>query len=270
MRKIAIHSVPRSGSTWLGSIFDSSPNVAYRYQPLFSYQHKGILTPASSNEEINNFFNDILNTNDKFVLQIEAIQRGLVPSFKKNKITHVCYKEVRYHHILENILLKDQEIKIIGLVRNPFAVVNSWLRAPKEFKKELGWKSEEEWRYAPSKNGDKPEEFNGYQKWVEVTWMYLKLQEKFPDQFVLVRYDDLINNTLPVIKSLFSFCELNLSDETVAFLNESQMKNVEDAYAVYKTKNNDDQWGHELPDFIQEGIMQDEDFIRLNRLFKWI
>lgn len=40
MHKIAIHSVPRSGSTWLGEILNSSANVKYCFQPLFSYKFK--------------------------------------------------------------------------------------------------------------------------------------------------------------------------------------------------------------------------------------
>ena len=45
--KVAIHGVPRSGTTWLGSIFDSSPNVIYRNQPLFSYAFKSYLSEHS-------------------------------------------------------------------------------------------------------------------------------------------------------------------------------------------------------------------------------
>jgi hypothetical protein len=168
MKKVAIHSVPRSGSTWLGSIFDSHPNVAYRYQPLFSYTHKGVLTPNSSKKEIDTFFQDILYTTDDFVLQKAAIEAGKIPSFFKESPTHIVYKEVRYHHILSNLLEQDNEIIVIGLIRNPFAVIHSWLNAPKEFRKDLGWKEMEEWQFAPKKNLNKPEEFNGFEKWKEV------------------------------------------------------------------------------------------------------
>lgn len=270
MNKIAIHSVPRSGSTWLGSIFDSSPNVAYRYQPLFSYGHKGQLMPTSSFDQINTFFEDILITEDQFVLQSEAIQRGIIPTFKKDKITHICYKEVRYHYILENLLLKDQNIKIIGLVRTPFAVINSWLNAPKEFKKELGWKIDEEWRYAPKKNENKPEEFNGYQKWVEVTKLFLKLQEEYPKQFIVIQYEDLLNKKQETVNSIFAFCDLSMSEQTLDFLEKSNKKNDTDAYSVFKEKKNDLRWQKTLPKFIEEEIKKDKDFIILNKTFKWI
>ena len=56
MHKIALHSVPRSGSTWLGEILNSSENVKYCFQPLFSYKFKNFLDERSSKDDINNFF----------------------------------------------------------------------------------------------------------------------------------------------------------------------------------------------------------------------
>ena len=59
MQYVAIHSVPRSGSTWLGQIFNSHPKVNFRYQPLFSYAFKDYLNEASSSEDIEAFFKNI-------------------------------------------------------------------------------------------------------------------------------------------------------------------------------------------------------------------
>ena len=55
-------------------------------------------------------------------------------------------KMVRYHHLVEKLLKEIDQIKIIGIVRNPCAVINSWFKAPREFNKE--WDPLEEWRYA--------------------------------------------------------------------------------------------------------------------------
>lgn len=247
MKHIAIHSVPRSGSSWLGSIFDSSPNVAYRYQPLFSYSHKSELNQHSSKKDIERFFQNILNTEDEFVLQKKAILNKNVPSFPKKKMTHIVYKEVRYHHILKNLLEKDKEIRVIGLVRNPYAVINSWLQAPKEFKKELGWKIDEEWKYAPKKNLNKEEEFNGFEKWKEVTSLFEELNEQYPDNFILVKYIDLLNNTEETIHSIFESCKLKVEPQTIEFLNRSKtIDKSNNAYSVYRKKNNDDMWKSQL------------------------
>ncbi|NJL77038.1 MAG: hypothetical protein HC892_20515 [Saprospiraceae bacterium] len=77
---------------------------------------------------------------------------------------------------------QDKGVKIVGLIRNPLSVINSWLKAPKEFKRELGWNELEEWRYAPSKNLDRKEEFNGFEKWKEVALLFIQLQQVYPEK----------------------------------------------------------------------------------------
>nr|WP_319397855.1 sulfotransferase domain-containing protein [uncultured Carboxylicivirga sp.] len=257
-KKIAIHSVPRSGSTWLGSIFDSSPEVLYRYQPLFSYAFKDYLNEKSNENSIQSFYNNIMNSNDEFINQIEDKRSGKVPRFKKsNKITHVCYKEVRYHHIVENLINQCNDIKIVGLVRNPMATIYSWLNAPKEFRKDLGWKWEKEWVNAPLKNNDKTEEFNGYIKWKEVALLFDDLANKYPDNFYLIQYSNLLKDTTSVIKSVFDFCDINLSKQTIDFINNSKSRNNEDAYSVYKQKSVDDSWKSKLHPEIITHITKD-------------
>ncbi|MDF1594396.1 MAG: sulfotransferase, partial [Desulfobacterales bacterium] len=166
MDKIAIFGVPRSGTTWLSQIFNSHPGVALRFQPLFSYGHKGRLSEYSSAMEIRKFFKEILFTQDPFALMTTEFQKNY-PTFEKSeKPTHIVFKETRYLHIIENMLNICSEIKIIGIVRNPLSVLASWVRAPKEFNKE--WDINREWLYAPSKNQNRPEEFYGFDKWKEV------------------------------------------------------------------------------------------------------
>lgn len=254
LSKIAIHSVPRSGSTWLGSIFDSNPNVCFRFQPLFSYRYKGYLSESSDYEEIQLFFKEILNTKDEFVLQKEAIKKGLVPHFKKRETTHVIYKEVRYHHILNNLLEKDEELKLIGLIRNPFAVINSWLTAPKEFRQDLGWDELSEWRYAKKKNLDKIEEFNGYEKWKEVLYLFTDLKAKYSNRVYILHYDDLINDAKNKVKELHYFCGLNFDDQTDKYIASNQSsKYLLDAYSVFRKKQDDDNWKTQLnPKIIKE------------------
>ncbi|WP_310993582.1 sulfotransferase domain-containing protein [Aequorivita marina] len=272
LKKIAIHSVPRSGSTWVGSIFDSSPQTAYRFQPLFSYAHKGQLDVKASRNEIDEFFNDIFKTTDSFVLQKDYKVKELTPRFNKDVPTHLVYKEVRYHNILENLLQKDDDVIVIGIVRSPFATICSWLMTPKEFKKELGWLEEEEWRFAPKKNSDKPEEFNGFEKWKEVTKLFLKLNQDYPNQFYLLSYDDLLQNTETEIKKMFKFCQLEMSEQTHAFLTKSTSSTAkdDDPYSVFKSKKKDNAWKNNLPSFIEEEIKADKEFKKLNFHFKWV
>ena len=55
MNTIAIFGAPRSGTTWLGQLFNSSPNTLYRYQPLFSYEFKDYLSESNTKQNIKQF-----------------------------------------------------------------------------------------------------------------------------------------------------------------------------------------------------------------------
>ncbi len=255
--RIAIHSVPRSGSTWLGSIFDSHPNVCYKYQPLFSYRFKSRLSPSSSRAEIVDFFSDLYKADDEFLDQRGSKERFLVPEFKKADIEAVAYKEVRYHNILANLLVKDDMVKVVGLIRNPLATMVSWFNAPKEFRVDLGWNLEEEWRYAEKKNLSRPEEFYGYDKWKEVTILFEELVNQYPKRFCLIKYNDLLRNPRSEVEKIFAFCELRLQSQTISFLSESKRRNDKDAYSVYKTRTSDSGWKDWLPDTVVRSIVDD-------------
>ena len=151
-KKVAVHGVPRSGTSWVGEILNSSPNTAYRFQPLFSYAHKAYLDNTSTKEDIAQFFSRLRNCDDDFTNQKAKRNSGDFPQFRKQKITHVIYKEVRYLNILFNLMRKTEDVLLISVIRNPLSVINSWLRAPREFRRDLGWSEIEEWRYALKKN----------------------------------------------------------------------------------------------------------------------
>ncbi len=258
LQRIAIHSVPRSGSTWLGSIFDSAPNVAFRFQPLFSYGHKDRLDEKSTKKEISAFFQEIFFSNDAFVAQSDSKKEKLVPSFPKDFPTHVVYKEVRYHHVLNNLLQQDKDIRFIGLIRNPMAVIHSWLNAPKEFRRDLGWLALDEWKFAPRKNIGRPEEFNGYVKWKEAVLIFESLKDSYPERVRLIKYKDLIDNTFEAVQALFDFCELSMNKQTLAFIEESRKAgNINHPYSVYNAKEEDNQWRSGLPELIQQEILRD-------------
>lgn len=258
MRRVAIHSVPRSGSTWLGAIFDSHPDVIYKYQPLFSYRFKDRISPKSSAKEIQQFFKELADVNDDFLDQVPAKKEKIVPKFGKDeKPGMIIYKEVRYHHVLENLLEKDPGIKVIGLIRNPLATLYSWLKAPKEFRADKGWKESEEWRFAEKKNLNRPEEFNGYEKWKEVANLFEKLNNRFPDRFYLLKYCELLKQTENTTITLFDFTGLSITDQTVSFIRNSRKKEVNNAYGVYRKKRRDDQWRGNLSFEIVQYIIDD-------------
>lgn len=270
MKRIAIHGVPRSGTSWLGSILDSSPETIYKLQPLFSYAFKGFLDDTSSGKKIHSFFELLMISRDEFMDQIQKKKSGEYPVFLKNKgCDTVVYKEARYHSILKNMLLQCNDIKIIGIVRNPFGVISSFFGAPKEFRKELGWKELEEWRFAEKKNENRPENYYGYEKWKEVTLLFLDLYKTFPDRFLIVNYENLVLNTLNEVEKIYAFCELKMSDQTLDFIRESKRTQSEDPYGVYRANHRHDLWREKLDGSIKNEIMNDRDFIKINKEIKW-
>jgi hypothetical protein len=253
MKKVGIFGTPRSGTSWLGHIFNSHQDVALRFQPLFSYGHKGSLTVHSSAEEIRAFFEEILYSQDAYAMMTSDTQKNY-PAFQKAVTpTHIVFKETRYLHIIENILTQCSEVKIIGIVRNPLAVMASWVLAPKEFNPE--WNINSEWRDAPSKNMNRAEEFYGFDKWKEVTEAFLRFKNQFPQQFILVRYDELNRAPLDTTKSLFDFCGLNVEDQVQEFLIASKSRHDPDPYSVFRAKANDAHWQDVLPEQITKKIM---------------
>lgn len=250
---LTIQGVPRSGTSWLAQIFKSSPQVALRFQPLFSYAFKGRLTPESTKEECSRFFKDVLETNDDFVLQKDPNIHVGYPDFKEQAgSTHLVIKEVRYNHILENLIYRTPTLKIIGIVRHPCAVLDSWIHAPREFNPE--WNVDEQWRSGALKNQGKPEEFFGFDKWMEVAHLFLDLEAEYPDRVKVVRYADLNADPHLVAKDLFSFCDLKFGPSTAAFIDASQSKEGGDANSVYRKARPDDAWKGRLPMHISDII----------------
>jgi hypothetical protein len=254
VKKVAIHSVPRSGSSWLGEIVNSSPEVCFRFQPLFSYEFKGRLNEFSTAEEIDNFFHDLRGAGSDFVLQREQKQKGNFPVFKKTAPTAIAYKEVRYHYILPNLLSQHPEVCLIALVRNPLSVIYSWLNASKEFRKDLGWEVQKEWKLAPLKNAGKKEEYNGFEKWKEAARLFHRLQSDFPKRVLIVNYRDLLKNTASEVTSIFDFTGISMEKQTLSFLKASLSTSNKNPYAVFRNNPADDKWKGRLPQNIIEEV----------------
>ena len=61
----------------------------------------------------------------------------------------------------------------------------------------------------------------GYEKWKEVTNLFLNLEKKFPNRFHLVNYSNLVSNKMETLKGIFDFCNLPFSEQTQDFLKKS-------------------------------------------------
>ena len=256
IQKFAIHGVPRTGSTWIGELFNSSPHVCYRFQPLFSYALKGYLNESSTSTQVDAFYDELLANEDVFLSQCDTRLSGKLPTFEKNKITHVGYKEVRYHNILPNLIRRSKDVKFFLIQRNPFSVVNSWLNAPREFRADLGWNPLHEWRYALKKNLNRPEEFNGYEKWKEAALLFHYLSKQYPEQVMILRYDELLTNTEAVVRRAFEFIGLDYTNQSDDFIKGNRRAD-DDAYSIHRRGQTDGAWKLELDKKIISAISDD-------------
>ena len=226
MKRVAIFSVPRSGSSWLGQLINSSESVSYSYQPLFSYKFKSALDEKSSKDDIIRFFNNISTTDDAFIRG----GMGEDVSFEKGDITHSVFKEVRYLNLIRHLRSTDDDLMFVFLIRNPIDVMSSWVNAHKEF--DPSWDIREELVDASRKNKGKPEEFYGLAKWVEACNIFSSIK----DRSVIIKYEDLVADTTQEVSRLFSFLGLEFGDQTKKFIEDSTTQHSDDAYSVFKGK----------------------------------
>lgn len=257
LRTLAIHGAPRSGTSWLGQIFNSSKHVAYRYQPLFSYAFKGRLTPRSTQTDIVEFLRDLLRTDDDFVLQRgQASLAGYELEFPKDALTHLVYKEVRYHEILPNLLSRLPEFRLVALVRDPRAAINSWLQAPREF--DRSWDVLEEWRTGEAKNAGRPEDWYGFERWKELSRLFLNLRSAFPSRVRVVQYEALVQDPVQQAKKLFDFTGLTLEAQTRRFLRESIARDDQNPYGVFRSRRATiGRWASSLDPAISKAIEEE-------------
>lgn len=238
MLRLAIHGAPRSGTTWLGEIINSSSRVIYKFQPLFSYRFKSFLSNSSPTEQIYEFFQLLSRSSDPFCDQTQARSSGELPVFEKaTNPEMLVYKEVRYHNILHNLARRDVLLKFIFIIRDPFEVLSSWFHAPREFRSDLGWIFQDEWRYALKKNMNNPENFFGFEKWKESALLFLDLKSQYPDRVEIVNYSSLKENPLYNTKKLFQFMGFSLEQQTLDFLEASTVDSSRTEYGVYRAKN---------------------------------
>jgi len=253
---ISLHGAPRSGTSWLGKIFDSHPSVAYRFQPLFSYRFKSAIDIDSTRDEVERFLADLHSvSDDEFILQSRQRVRGAHPSdFAKAPYPNVLVmKEVRYHYIIRTLLRHVPGIKVVGIVRHPCGAINSWLKTPREFKPE--WNPADEWHEAPSKNQGRREEYYGFTKWKELARLFLSLSVDHPNSFCLIRYESLVADPDNETRKLFASCGLDMPTQVTGFIASSQQREVEDPDSVFRKADVADRWKNELAPAIRDSIV---------------
>ncbi|MBF8150974.1 sulfotransferase domain-containing protein [Winogradskyella sp. F6397] len=249
-----IHGVPRSGTSWLAQIFNASPEVRLKFQPLFSYAFKERLDEFSSSKDITDFFDGIYNSDDDFINMRDTDLLKGYPQFKKmEEQQHLVFKHVRYHNVLPNLMKNHSYLKLILVIRNPLAVLSSWKNAPREFDK--SWDFLKEWKLAQLKNTDRADYF-GFDKWKVVTEMFLSLEKSYPKRVKLVTYKSMLSNTLEVSEELYKFAGITFGEQSKNFIEESKTKQVNHPNSVFRVKINDEAYKNDISIDIQDEIIQ--------------
>ena len=250
---INIHGVPRSGTSWLGQILESVPNVKHKWQPLYSNTFKNRITADSSEKDIYDFYDAVYNMDDEYLDRSKQRELGLYPKWE-NKTENpdvLVVKQTSNHFLLDKLLSSLDNFKAVAIIRNPCGSLNSFKNSPSEF--EPTWNFEEEWKSAPKKNQGRAENYFGFEKWVEAVNLFEKNQKKFPDKLIIVKYEDLLNNPVFETKRLFDFFGLEYTAQTQSFIEESTSKNIDNIWSVFKGKRDGKEFEKDMdPNIIKE------------------
>ncbi len=225
--QVAIFGCPRSGTSWLGQLFNAHEAVAYRYQPLFSYEFKDWFGQHGvSPESLAAFGDALLGAQSDFVLQ------DLRPA-KAGPPSHLVWKEVRYHQLMPALAALPGLHRLVYIHRPALNVINSWYQAPKEFR--AGQDIHAEYLDAPSKNTD-PSEYNGFNRWKASMALALALKAAHPNKVALVSYERLRTDPLAQLATLFTAMGLDLTGPVRDFVATSTSQHDDGAYSVFRSR----------------------------------
>jgi hypothetical protein len=236
LARAVVLGAPRSGTTWLGEIINSSATVAYRYQPMHAYSFPLRTTVSATTQEIDEFFRALLETDDPYVTRLRSGAFGArVPDFVKKEPTHIVFKETHFPVECARMLEVTPDVKLIGIIRDPVACIESWYGVENEFAASSDIRTE--WQAAPSRNSNLRGEVFGFDGWYLTVSTILRAQELFPERVEVVQYEKLVDSPMTSVSQLFTMLGLEVDDQTSHFLRESREKLDASPYGVYRQKD---------------------------------
>jgi hypothetical protein len=256
--------MPRSGTSWLSQILDSSPEVRFRLSPLFSYAFKNAVDESSSAAEWERLFGDVYASDDRFMDQTDRREAGHYPTFpvKSPEPGLLVLKMTRYHHLLRAALRCSPQLRMVAIVRHPCGAIHSWLTTPAEFPATAD--PLEEWRSGNCRK-TAPEEFWGFEDWKRITRLHVQLESEFPERFRIVSYERLVQSAVQETADLFGFLDLEVGEQTRSFLHTSQTRRVAHSHAVFKDPSVRHRWRTELDPAIARKILAETEGADLAR-----
>lgn len=266
-RVILLTGMPRSGTSWLSQIFDSSPDVCFRLSPLFSYEFKNALNEASTREQWRNMLKCAYKSNNDFMNQTYRRTCGEYPTFaNKNPVPRILViKDTRFHNLTDTMLRLLDNLQVVAIVRHPCGAIHSWLTAPREFPNSAN--PLEQWRSGACRKTGYGE-YWGFDDWKNVTRHHVRLESMFPNRVVIQQYEDLVRDAVSETKKLFGFCDIELGVDTEIFIQRSQREQEASEYAVFKNPMVSSRWMTELQPSIRDTILSELESSDLKRFLK--
>jgi len=243
---IIVAGMPRSGTTWVGQIFDSHPDVAYRVCPLFCHSLKNAVAfddPRAAWERV--FEKSFLAPTD-YMLETRGRLAGDLPAFSVKAVPprRLVLKFDHHQNLVRRALELFADLRVVALVRNPCAAIDSWLRAPKEFPADADPLMH--WRDGSIKKRWPGDHF-GFNDWVWMTKEFLSLERMWPARVEVIRYEDLVAGGWSSGESLLVRCGLTPHSAAARFVQESQSRHSDATYGVFKNARVMDAWQERLP-----------------------
>ena len=237
MIKAILFGVPRSGTSWVGAMLASHPDLAYRFQPLHSYSFQNTLRPDSTQQQIESFFSDLLESQDPYVLRIslsddDPRQAGLQKKTSTPKV--IMFKEVHDFPSIANCVEIDPSIRLIGLIREPREVLASWIQVDKEW--DSSWSIEDEWYWANKKNSEYLGNHFGLSEWIRTTTELKRLRFEYPGRVIILKYSEVTANPQQYVRAGLDLLGLPPAPELRSFIALTHRQSSADQYSVFRAK----------------------------------
>lgn len=251
LRPLFLLGMPRSGTSWLSQIVESSPDCVVRLSPNFSYPLKHRLHMASSPEAWRAVLQAARASDDPFMTQDYRRDTGELGRFGDKPpegLQVLAVKDTRFHGLYLDAMDKLSDAKLVYIVRHPAACLWSW-RCCKEFPPDTDFRAH--WRSgACRKTGLPPTEdgeYWGFDDWKALTRRYVTLAAAEPARYHVLHYERLVACAEAEVAALFRFVGLPMTPSTRRFLRDSQSRHDPRPYAVYKDRTVADVWRPHFP-----------------------
>jgi len=225
-----VFGVPRSGTSWLGALLGAHARIRYRFQPIDSYSFEPRLEPTSTPGEIVEFFRALEKTKDPYVTGLtmggtrQRNKEGSPPA------DWTIFKEVHDFLAISNATTADSDTRLIGIVRNPLSVLQSWASTPGEWLN--SWDISQEWWQAKKKNMEYPGNHFGLAEWIRTTHGLIDLERRFSDRVRVVRYEELNRAPVMGMTEILKLFDLQISRSVLNEINKLKNRESNEPYSV--------------------------------------